>query len=130
MVELLKKRKYFHVDMKLLSLDNETGFVGKWSLFHFLCIRVHACKEKVDTEVRHSNAQECQRYIDVIDEWFAEDRQTLRMYHHGINHEGNECPRLLAIPAPVCSPTDIRPDGTDEDSQSHRSKGRVEEEPA
>ena len=34
MVELLKKRKYFHVDMKLLSLDNETGFICHRSLLY------------------------------------------------------------------------------------------------
>ena len=95
-----------------------------------LCIRVHAREEIVHAEVRHGNAHECQGDVDVIHQRLAENRQTLRMHHHGINHEGDERPSLLAVPTPVSTPTHIRPDGTDEDSESHRGEGRVEEETA
>ena len=63
----------------------------------------------------------------MIEEWFAEDREALRMCHHGINHESDECPRLLAVPAPIVSPTYIRSNSSDENAESHGSKGRVEE---
>ena len=37
---------------------------------------------------------------------------------------------ILAIPTPVITPTHVSPDGSDEDAESHRGEGRVEEETA
>ena len=90
-----------------------------------LCIRVHAREEIVHTEVGHGDAQECQGDVNMIHQWLTEDWQTLCMYHHGIYHEGDECPSLLAIPTPVITPAHVSPDGSDEDAESHRGEGWV-----
>lgn len=91
---------------------------------------MHAREEEVDAEVRHGDAQEGKGDVDVIHQRLAENRQTLRMHHYGIYHEGDECPRLLAVPTPIRAPTDICPDGSDEDAESHRGECWVEEETA
>ena len=91
---------------------------------------MHSCEEVVHSEVCHHYTQESKRDVDVVDERLAEDGQALRMYNHSIYHKGNECPGLLAVPTPVGSPAYVRPDGTDEDTEAHGGKGRVEEDAA
>ena len=86
---------------------------------------MHAREEIVHTEVGHGDTQEGKGDVNVIYQRLAEDRQTLCMYHHGINHEGDERPGLLAIPTPVITPAHVSPDGSDEDAESHRGEGRV-----
>ena len=86
---------------------------------------MHSGKEVIYSEICHGNAHECQGDVNVIYQWLAEDRQTLRMHYYGINHKGDERPRLLAIPTPVITPAHVSPDGSDEDSESHRGEGRV-----
>ena len=98
--------------------------------FLYLRIRVHTRKEVVDTEVSHHDAQEGEGDVDVVGEWLAEDRQALRVNYHSIYHKGDERPSLLAIPTPVVAPTDIRPNGTDEDAEAHTGQGWIEEEAA
>ena len=91
---------------------------------------MHTRKEVVDTEVSHHDAQEGEGDVDVIGEGLAEDRQALRVYYHCIYHKGDERPSLLAVPTPVIAPTDIRPDGTDEDTEAHTGQGWIEEKAA
>ena len=95
-----------------------------------LCIRVHSCKEVVYSEVCHGDTQEGQGDVDVIHQRLAENRQTLCMHYYGINHKGDERPRFLAIPTPVITPAHVSPDGSDEDAESHRCEGRVQEDAA
>ena len=95
-----------------------------------LCIRVHSCKEVVYSEVCHGDTQEGQGDVDVIHQRLAENRQALRMHYYGIYHKGDERPRLLAIPTPVITPAHVSPDGSDEDAESHRGEGRVQENAA
>ena len=91
---------------------------------------MHTRKEVVDAEVSHHDAQEGEGDIDVVGEWLAEDRQALRVNYHSIYHKGDERPSLLAVPTPVIAPTDIRPDGTDEDTEAHTGQGWIEEKAA
>ena len=91
---------------------------------------MHAREEIVHTEVGHGNAHECQGDVNVIYQRLAEDRQALRMHYYGINHKGDECPCFLAVPTPVITPAHVSPDGSDEDAESHRGEGWVEEETA
>ena len=95
-----------------------------------LCIRVHAREEIVHTEVGHGDTQEGQSDVDVIHQRLAENRQALRMHYYGIYHKGDERPRLLAIPTPVITPAHVSPDGSDEDAESHRGEGWVQEDAA
>ena len=96
----------------------------------YLRIRVHSREEVVYSEVSHHDAQEGKGDIDVIGERLAEDRQALCMHYHRIYHKGDERPSLLAVPTPVIAPTDIRPDGTDEDTEAHTGQGWIEEKAA
>ena len=89
---------------------------------------MHSGKEVIYSEICHGNAHECQGDVNVIYQRLAEDRQALCMYHHSINHKGDECPCFLAVPTPVITPTHVCPDGTNEDAEPHRGEGRVEEE--
>ena len=96
----------------------------------FLCIRVHPREEVIYSEVCHDDAQEGEGDIDVVGEGLAEDRQALRVNYHSIYHKGDERPSLLAVPTPVIAPTDICPDGTDEDTEAHTGQGWIEEKAA
>ena len=46
------------------------------------------------------------------------------MHYYGINHKGDERPRLLAIPTPVITPAHVSPDGSDEDGYALSSVRR------
>ena len=91
---------------------------------------MHSSEEIVHSEVCHDDAQECQGYVDVIGERFAEDRQTLRMHYHSIYHKGDESPSFLAVPTPISSPTYVCPDSTNEDTEAHGCEGWIKEDAA
>ena len=77
----------------------------------FLRIAVHSREEIVDTEVSHQDAQEAENHIEMIRARASQPRQALRVQGDGVEHEGDERPRFLRVPAPVVAPTDIRPHG-------------------
>jgi len=87
---------------------------------------MHSREEVIDSEIGHHDAQEGKGDIDVVGEWLAEDWQALCMHYHGIYHEGDERPRLLAVPTPISTPTYVCPDGTDEDAEAHGGEGWIE----
>ena len=89
---------------------------------------MHATKEIVHAEIRHEDGHECQCHIQMIVSGLVQPVNTLMVYGHAIDHEGDECPCLLGVPAPVCSPRDICPDGTDKDTVTQTGEGRVEKQ--
>ena len=91
---------------------------------------MHSREEVIDSEIGHHDAQEGKGDIDVVGEWLAEDWQALCMHYHGIYHEGDERPCLLAVPAPIVAPAYVCPDGSDKDAEAHSCEGRVEEDTA
>ena len=58
----------------------------------------------------------------------TQSRQTLRVKRHGIDHESDEGPCLFRVPRPVSSPTDVGPNGADEDAKPQGCDGRIEEQ--
>lgn len=75
---------------------------------------MHATEEVIDTKVSHYEAHQGKDRIDAVVTNGTEPRQTLRMERHAIDKKRYQCPCLLWIPAPVCSPRDICPHGTKE----------------
>ena len=118
---------HVHAPYGVRRKDGFSYYVKAMKVNLLSCVGVHSCKEVVYSEVCHDDAKESQGDIDVVGERLAEDRQALRVNYHGIYHEGDECPCLLAVPTPVGSPADICPDGSDEDAETHGCESRVEE---
>ena len=91
---------------------------------------MQAAKEVVDTEIGHEKRQEGEGHIEVIGQGTLEDWETLSMHHDGIDHEGNERPHFLGVPAPISAPRDVGPNSSDEDAEASGGEGGVEEDTA
>ena len=88
---------------------------------------MHAAQEIVYAEIGHYDAKERKGDVYMVYKGLAENRKGLGMHYHGVDHEGDECPCLLAVPAPVVAPTHVCPYGAYEDAYAHGGEGRVEE---
>ena len=88
---------------------------------------MHAAEEVVHTEIGHEDGKESKYHVGVVDHGATEDRQRLSVDDDGIDHEGDERPCFLWVPTPLVSPRHIGPNGSDEDAETHRGKGRIEE---
>ena len=89
---------------------------------------MHAAKKIVDTEVGHQDGEEGQDAVEVIVGGAAQEEQGEVVDGHSIDHEGDEGPHLLGVPAPIGAPRDIGPDGSYEDADAQAGEGGVEEE--
>ena len=87
---------------------------------------MHARQEVVHTEIGHQYAEEGDKHIDMYMQRLMHPPDVV-VKRSCIDEHGDESPCFLGIPTPVFSPTDICPDGTDEDSYCYQRYGRVEQ---
>lgn len=86
---------------------------------------MHAAEEVVDTEIGDDDGEEGEDHVEMIDARIAELRQGLGMEGNGIDHEGDERPRLFWVPRPIGAPADVCPNGTKEDADGEKEDGGV-----
>ena len=89
---------------------------------------MHAAEEIVYAEIGHQDGEESQYHVEMEVAGITQPWDALLMDGHGIDHERDECPGLFGVPAPVCAPRHVGPDGTDEDAETHAGEGGIEEE--
>lgn len=85
-------------------------------------ITMHATQKEVHAKIGDEDGEESQRHIHMTVHADA------AMGRNGIDHQGDERPRLFWVPRPVGAPRHIRPDGTDEDAEAQTGEGRVEQQ--
>ena len=87
---------------------------------------MQAPEDIVYAEIGHDDAEKRQHHIEMIDLRTTEYRECVCMQNYGIYHEGDERPRLLRVPTPISSPTDVCPYSADEDAKTHGDDGWIE----
>ena len=91
---------------------------------------MHTAEDIVHAKIGHHDAEESHEHIEVVDHRAAEGGEALRVEHYGINHKSDECPCFLGVPTPIGPPTDVGPNGADEDTHPHGGDGGIEEQAA
>ena len=89
---------------------------------------MHAAEEEVDAEIGEEDAQEGDEHVEVEKEGGTEDFKALAVKWEGINEHGYQCPYFFGIPAPITSPTDICPYGSDKYTYCQTENSRVEQQ--
>jgi len=94
---------------------------------------VHAGEEVVDAEIGEKQHEEGQEHVGVVgggEAFLAHEPrgEPLQVEGHGIDHEGDERPRLLGVPRPVLAPAHVGPNGADEDADGEGGNGRIEQQ--
>ena len=85
-------------------------------------ITMHATQKEVHAKIGDEDGEESQRHIHMTVHADA------AMGRNGIDHQGDESPRLFWVPRPVGAPRHIGPDGTNEDSITQEGDGRKQQE--
>ncbi len=91
----------------------------------YLRITVHTPEKVVYAKIRYEHAQEGKNEVGMIEARIAEGGDSFSMQGHGIDHKGDERPRLLRVPRPVGAPRDICPNGAEEDACGEKEYGGV-----
>ena len=91
-------------------------------------IAMHAAQQVVDTEIGDEDGKESGDHIEVIETRIAEGSEGGFVERHGIDHQGDEGPRLLGVPRPVAAPRHIGPDGAQKDADGEQEYGGIEQQ--
>jgi len=83
---------------------------------------MHAAEQVVDAEVGHQQREEGEEEVDVIGHRATEGGPSVGVDDDGVDHERDQGPRLLRVPAPVRAPRDVGPNGADEDADDLEEK--------
>ena len=96
--------------------------------YTFSRITVHSTQNKIHAEIRDEDGEEADDHVKMVYAGLTEEGDGSLVEGYGIDHERDECPRLLRVPRPVVAPRHVGPDGTEEDADGEEEDGRIEEE--
>ena len=77
---------------------------------------MHATQKIINTKIGHQKTAKGQYRVNPVVAGRTEPGKALSVERQAVDNQRYECPTLLWIPTPICSPRNIRPNSSQKDS--------------